>query len=89
MASYRLIITIAREGEAATLDESTSSGDMLAPVMVSALCATLRAAMRSSGRGGSAQLLRAVDDRLAEAMRVLEQQAAPRKRGLLDRLSGG
>lgn len=88
VASYRLIITIAREGGAATLDESTSSGDMLAPVMVSALCATLRAAMRSSG-GDSAQLLRAVDDRLAEAMRVLEQQAVPRKRGLLDRLAGG
>lgn len=89
VASYRLVITIAREGEAATLDESTSSGDLLAPVMVSALCTTLRAAMRTGGGADSARLLRAVDERMAEAMRVLEQQAAPRKRGLLDRLAGG
>jgi len=89
VASYRLIITIARGGVPAVLDEGTSSGDLLAPVMVNALCATLRAAMRSGSGGDSARLLCAVDDRIAEAMRLLEQQGAPRKRSLLDRLSGG
>ncbi len=87
-ACYRRVLVFAREGE--PIVEPTLAEDPFAPLLAELLGTLLREAVKSSRPAGGEDLIRAVDDRLAASMALLESQAAGRRRrGILGRLRGG
>ncbi len=86
-ACYRRVLAFAREGE--PIVEPTLAEDPFAPLLAEMLAVLLGEALRGGGPGGGEDLLKAVDERLAASMALLEAQApGRRRRGLIGRLRG-